>query len=113
MTFNPQPKAPKRIVDKDHVSFLHDLECCLSGVRSQIIVHHLLRCPSRQGKRSGDNHTVPMTDALHKRLHDIEGDELAIFARYGINDPVALAEALYANTGDHSKCIQIIQEARE
>ena len=53
------------------------------------------------------------TDSSHKRLHDIEGDELALFARYGINDPVALAEAFYANTGDHSKCIQIIQEARE
>jgi hypothetical protein len=104
----PVPKAKKRVVDKKHVSFLHDLPCCLSGSRSHIITHHLLRCPSRLGRRAGDNHTLPMTDELHKELHDKVGDERKFLAKFGIHSPVELAESLYENTADHSACLEIL-----
>ena len=104
------PKAPKRIVDKAHSDFLHTLPCCLTGTRQQIIQHHILRAPSRKGGRAGDNHSLPMSDVLHKILHDKEGNELRFFAKYGIKDPVRLAERLYENTGDYAACIQILEE---
>ncbi len=111
-THRPQPKREKALRCKKHTRFIHELPCCLTGSFQQVIQHHLLRCPSRSYK-AGDQHSVPMNDALHKQLHDKFGDEAAFFASYGITDPVGLAESLWENTGDFEACNRIILEARE
>ena len=107
----PSPKAEKALRSKPHSRFIHELPCCLSGSMQNIIQHHLLRCPSRAG-RSGDQHSVPMTDSLHKELHDNWGDERAFFAAFDIYDPVSLAVELFANTGNFDKCLEILESAK-
>ena len=109
----PSPKAPKRLTDAAHSTFIHELGCCLTGARfPRIIQHHLLRAPSRQGGRSGDHESVPMSDDLHKILHDNEGNERRFMAQYIAGSPVDLAHFLYENTGDHFTCGQYMARMR-
>jgi hypothetical protein len=61
------------------------------------------------GGKSGDNHIVPLTDSMHKALHNF-GDETKFFENYGIENVVEIAEELYYNKNDLLACEQIILE---
>ena len=101
------------IRDRKWVRKAHRLPCVCTNQQSEIVVHHLLRSPSRRGyRRSGDNHILPMTDAKHKELHN-RGNETKFFVKHGIKDPVGLAEKLYKNRDNLNACIIAINEGRE
>lgn len=109
----PIAKQEKPLRSKAPLQFLHELPCICTGAMQPIVAHHLLRCPSRRGQyKAGDQHTVPLLHSVHVSLHDDWGDELAFFASYGITDPVEIANGLWANTGNHAVCIELINEER-
>lgn len=110
----PVPKLPERIEDKDHLNFIRQLPCVCTGIQYAVDAHHLLRCSSRRGMyKAGDNHTLPLTTRKHRELHDKWGDETAFFEEHGITDPEGLAEQLYEHSGDITKALELIQEARQ
>jgi hypothetical protein len=98
-----------RIKDKKWLAAIHELPCLITKQQTNIVAHHLLRSPSRlgMGGRSGDNHVVPLTDKMHKALHN-HGDETDFFESHDIQDVVEIAEELYHNKNNIHECIKII-----
>ena len=104
----PIPKRPKPIKDKKHSKFLHELVCLCCGA-VELVQHHLLRCPSRHGQyRAGDQHSVPLCRRHHDELHLGAGTENGFSERYGL-DLLTISNALWENTGDYEKCLNIIK----
>ena len=109
MSANPKPPRPIR--DRKHLAFVASLPCCVSGW-IPVQVHHLLRTPEKaMGRRSGDNHVIPLHWEMHTRLHS-SGNETRFLEIHGIDGP-SLAKALYEASGDYEQSCKAIKEARE
>lgn len=92
-------KPPPPIRDKKHLAWLHELPCCISGSTVNVVAHHLLRTPEKaMGRKSGDNHTIPLASHIHMALHR-DGNETRFLKQYGIDGP-ALARRLWEVSGD-------------
>ena len=104
----------KRIKDKKWLADIHKLPCLITKKEEDVVAHHLLRSPSRlgMGGKSGDNHIVPLTDTMHKALHN-HGNETEFFALHDIEDVVEIAEELYHNRDNIDVCFAIIYMAGE
>lgn len=59
------------------------------------------------GKRSGDDKAIPLCSDHHTALHT-DGNELRWLAVHKIHG-MGLAAALWASTGDESKCLDILK----
>ena len=106
------PKPPPLIRDRRHLAFVASLPCCITGRTDGVQVHHLLRVPEKCcGRRSGDNHAIPLHHEKHTALHR-DGNEQAYLTTYDIDGP-ALAKALYEASGKYELACKAIQEARE
>jgi len=101
--------------DKDHLSFLRGLHCCLCGapgpdaahIRAESSVHG--KQESGLQRKPGDKWVVPLCGAHHDEQH--QGNELLFWAKHGI-DPFTLALALYGATGDEEIAEAILQSNR-
>ena len=104
----------KRIKDKKWLADIHSLPCLITKQQTNIVAHHLLRSPSRlgMGGKSGDNHIVPLTDKMHKALHN-HGNETEFFKLHNIEDAVEISEELFRNKNDIDACFAIIYMAGE
>lgn len=102
-----KPDRPVR--DKAHIAFLRQLPCCITGRTDGVQAHHLLRTSEKaMGRRSGDDKVIPLDHYMHMCLH-ASGDETKFLGSHGIDGP-ALANALYAATGDHEQGLRVLRE---
>lgn len=101
-----------RIEDAEHLKFIRSLKCCLCG-KPDPDPAHIRFASAIYGKRetgkaekSSDKWVVPLCRQHHSEQHS--GDELIFWARMRI-DPLGLALALYAASGDDEIAEGIIQ----
>lgn len=108
-------KRRPREHDKDHLKFVSGLPCLLTGKRP-VDVAHIRYSDERYGKRETgksekphDKYVVPLCRAKHDEQHAM--NEREFWAKHRI-DPVQVALALWANTGDDETCETILRAAR-
>lgn len=109
-----------RVHDGAHLAFVRSLPCLITGMTRGVEAAHIRYADPRFGKRetgvgekASDRWTVPLHVEMHRLGKDAQhaGNERAFWRRHGI-DPVRVAAALYANSGDYEVCESIIREAR-
>lgn len=84
----------KRLRDRAHLAFVASHPCLICG-RQPSQAHHLrFAQPRAFGLKVSDEFTVPLCVTHHSQLHQ-NGDERAFWARNGVSDPLAHAEALW------------------
>lgn len=108
-------KLPRPIRDRKHRKFIASLPCLACGKPGPSQCTHIRINWYRSGERPGDNRTVPQCATTPERFgcHDIQhsmNEEFCWSAR-GI-DPLRIAAALYAISGDEEKGRLIILGAR-
>lgn len=112
---DPSDKAQKRIKDERHLAFIRSLPSALSGVYGCEACHIRYGDPMYRKKHTGkgqkpdDCWTVPLSPDEHREQH--AGNERTFWQRYGI-DPLAIAQQLYAVTGDTEAAVKTILNAR-
>ena len=106
-----------RVHDEAHLEFVRSLPCvaCGNNISTEAchIRHSDLRVAKRQvgiGEKPSDVWTVPMCGQCHRRQHEM-GNERAFWQQVGI-DPILIALALYAVSGDHERGCEIVANAR-
>lgn len=106
-----EPKANRRPgMSEPHLILIRQLPCCVTGKQPAGEAHHLKGTGERgMGLRSTDRWTVPLSHDAHLDL-ERQGsrNEVAWFKRNGIDNPHALACALWGATGDLSRMTRII-----
>lgn len=75
-----------KIRSSRHLSFVRQQPCLISSLVGDFIVaHHLLRAGGKgMGTKACDSLVVPLTSFMHDSLHR-NGNEVAFFAKYGID----------------------------
>ena len=109
-TLTKKPARPmrgsRRGKDHKYLAFLHQLECCVTGVKSDLEAHHPTVNRNRMGRKADDATAVPLTRAMHSDQYPdgLHNGERAFWNRHGI-DPEALAQDLYALFEAHGPAI--------
>lgn len=112
---DPSNKAQKRIRDEGHLAFIRRLPSVLSGIFGCEACHIRYGDPVYRKKHTGkaqkpdDAWTVPLSPDEHRAQHDTNEREWWLSHRI---DPLALAQALYAVTGDTDAAVRIIAQGR-
>ena len=106
-----------RVHARDHLKFIRGLPCLITGRRSNVDAAHVRYPDHRFGKRAtgigekpDDRWAVPLGRALHDQQHG--GNERAFWQGFGI-DPVAIAAALWACSGDDEAGEAVVEQARK
>ena len=99
---------------EEHRRLIKMLPCCVTGKAAPNDGHHLKSGPAKGeralGRRATDRWLVPLCRQAHDELERISSRlELSWFRERGIDDPVELAAALWANTGDLERMTRIVQ----
>lgn len=98
-----------------HLALIRQLPCAVSGKAPAGEAHHLKSGTGERGmgRRSSDRWAVPLRHFEHMEL-EAQGSraEVAWFQKHGIADPLALAEALWAASGDLERMTKIVQAHR-
>ena len=83
--------------DPGYLAFLHTLECCVTGVKTDLEAHHPTVGRNRMGRKEDDATAVPLARCMHSDQYPdgLHRGERAFWNRYGI-DPESLAADLYA-----------------
>ena len=87
----PKEKRP----DTAHLAFVASEPCLVCGRRPAQAHHIRFAQPRGLGLKVSDEFTVPICNGHHGSLHQT-GDERAWWARYGILDPLQIANRLWA-----------------
>ena len=105
-----------RTHDKAHLEFVRSLPCVVSGdnisTESAHIRYSDLRVAKRKvgiGEKPDDFWTVPLSSTEHRKQHSM--NERVYWQQVGI-DPILIALALYAVSGDHERGCEIVANAR-
>ena len=99
--------------DADHLKWLHELPCIVTGTRPVDAAHVNYADPAygkrERGKseKTDDKFAVPLCRVEHDRQHHM-GDERVYWQSVGI-DPLKVALALYGVTGDTDMAMVIIR----
>ena len=107
-------KPAKPIRDRKHIVFLSELPCCIPdcGYPSGP-PHHLLRGSNKcAGRKAGDDFALPMCPEHHHALH-MDGDETFFLYWLFMSDAPAMAQALYAASGDIEQAGAILRGLRQ
>jgi hypothetical protein len=96
-----------------HLAMIRLLPSCISG-RKPCQAHHLQVSTERGvGMRATDKWAVPLTPDEHFDLHTLGSRlEREWFGNRGVDDPYAMALALWEGTGDHERMCRIIARFR-
>ena len=110
--------APKKRagMSEDHLALIRQMPCAASLVMPGGEAHHLKTGTGERGMglRSTDKWAVPLSTLKHAELERLGSrNELAWFKEHGIKEVRALAEALWANTGDLPKMIAVLMAHKE
>lgn len=93
-----------------HLALLRKLLCCVCGSREPNECHHLKQDTNERGMglRSTDKHAIPLCRHHHAEVEGVGSkNERQYFLDKGI-DALALADALWRNTGDQDRMHKII-----
>lgn len=108
-------KKRKREHDDEHLKWLRTLPCVITGERPVDAAHVRYADPiygkpeTGKGERPSDKWTVPLSAEKHREQHS--GNEREFWARHGL-DPLRIALALHACSGDDDQAAIILREAR-
>ena len=106
--YTPRETPPKRkpTKNKDYLSFIHELPCCVSGEYGVEAAH--LSSPSLQhghygrgkGSKAPDRWALPLSSTQHRIQHSM--NEMEFWKRAGINPHVLALTifGLWADMGD-------------
>ena len=117
--FSKSPVSKKRRPrehDDKHLAFIRTLPCVLTGKRPVEAAHVRYADPAYGKRETGksekphDKWTVPLSPEKHREQHDM--NEREFWARHGV-DPLRVAAALWASTGDDETAEVILREARQ
>lgn len=112
---DPSDKAQGRIEDKAHLAFIRTLPSVLSGLSGCDPCHIRYGDPVYRKKRTGkgqkpdDAWTIPMTRSEHDSQH--ANNEAGWWRQRGI-DPLAIAQKLYAVSGNREAALAILRKAQ-
>lgn len=98
-----------------HLAFVRGLPCLVKGF-GPCDAHHLLKVPERgAGRRADDNHVLPLRWDIHQQLHQANKRETEfLMEKGGLKvQPIELAEALYAVTGNQAAAEMLINSAKD
>jgi len=103
--------------DPDHLAYLRTLPCCVCGDDTATEAAHIRFADPMIGKNNpgigakpDDKYALPVCGSDHRKQH--EGSETQWWAKLGI-DPVKVALALYAVSGDYADGCRIVAACRE
>lgn len=108
-----QKKRPREH-DKEHLAWLRTLPCVITGERPVDPAHIRYADPvygkreSGKGEKPDDRWCVPLARRKHDEQHGM--NEKLFWAKHGL-DPLRIALALYAHTGDDEQAFVILREA--
>jgi len=103
-----------RVHDDAHLRWLRTLPCIVSGKRPVEAAHIRFgslaygKFPTGGGEKPSDKWAVPLHPDLHREQHS--GNEELFWAKRGL-DPLAIASALFMNSGDDAAAETIINES--
>jgi len=98
-----------------HCDAIRRLPCCITGRMPAGTIHHLKQGTGERGMglRASDRWGVPLCPHEHEELERAGSrNELAWFAGKGIDNPIALAVALWAASPDVPRMTAIVVEHR-
>jgi hypothetical protein len=105
----------KRELDPKHLDFIRKLPC-LAGGKGPVEAAHIRMADAKRGKpltgigvRPDDRYAVPLSKAAHDRQHRL--GEIAFWSALKI-DPLEVADALWAISGDVEAGRRIVTAAR-
>lgn len=107
-------KKRHRDHDKNHLEWLRTLPCVITGERPVDAAHIRFADPIYGKRETGkaekpdDRWTVPLCRRKHDEQHSMA--ERIFWARHGL-DPLRIALALHACSGDDDQALVIIREA--
>lgn len=118
-TRSRQRKPDRWIRDKDHLSFIRSLPCCVCGRAPCDAAHVRNGTDGAMGRKPSDKWAVPLcsiyptssttlSTGCHGRQH-YEGEE-TFWSRYG--DPIGLAEHLWKASGDMEAGMRAVERFR-
>jgi hypothetical protein len=109
-------KRPRQHANK-HLEWIRTLPCVVTGAKTNIEAAHIRYADARYAKRAvgtgekpDDKWAVPLHRVPHQEQHSMS--EEAFWAMQGL-DPVMIAAALWACSGDDEAGEQIIREFRK
>lgn len=109
-------KRPRQHSEK-HLKFIRSLPCIVCGDDTTTEAAHIrLACEEigkryvGKGEKPDDIWTLPLCGECHRAQHHI--GELTFWFQNDIEDPIKLALALWAHTGQHEVGEQIVRTAR-
>lgn len=102
-----------RIEDKEHLKFIRNLPCCVTGKRGTVEAAHIRMANPLYGKREvggsekpDDRWSLPLSAEEHRKQHAM--NEADYWKQVGI-DPFAVALALHSCSGDEEIAEGILQ----
>lgn len=104
----------QRATDRSHLQWIRTLPCVITGERPVDAAHIRYADPiygkreTGKGEKPDDRWAVPLCRRKHDEQHS--GSERSFWARHGL-DPLRIALALHACTGDSDQAAVIIREA--
>lgn len=108
-----QKKRPREH-DDGHLKWLRTLPCCITGERPVDPAHIRYADPvygkpqTGKGEKPSDKFCVPLSREKHDEQHGMS--EREFWARHGL-DPLRIALALFACSGDDDQAEVILREA--
>lgn len=101
--------------EPQYLKWASQLPCVCTGSYHNVVLHHLLRGVDRgMGMKAADRYVIPLTHEIHAALH-AHGNETEYLKGWGVHNPVAIADTLYAcyRNGDLQGAISFIYELHE
>lgn len=99
----PARQRRPRLVYSQHLKFIRSLPCAITGKRYEIDAAHIRvgsrlygKRPVGVGEKPSDRWCVPLQHDVHLYSQHARGNELAWWREQGIDNPFALALALFA-----------------
>jgi hypothetical protein len=110
-----EPKKERPGMSEAHLALIRQLPCAVTGKTPAGEAHHLKAGTGERGMgmRSTDRWAIPLRHDPHMEL-ERQGsrNEVAWLQARGIADPLALAEALWAASGDLERMTKIVSAHR-
>lgn len=114
----PKPSAAEKREGNSerHLELIRRLPCCITGRTAPSDPHHLkfgLSHERGMGRKATDKWVLPLCREKHDELERLGSRrEPGWFRDHGIDDPLALADALWRATGDIHRMARIIEASR-
>lgn len=103
-------------MSEEHLALIRKMPCCVTLKVPAGECHHIKSGTGERGigLRSTDRWAVPLSHEKHMELERVGSrNEVKWFHDHGIDDPHALAAALWSATGDLPRMVRILMAHRQ